>query len=62
MLGDCFEEVMGALRSACVRHYGEWLVTVGVFGSVARGWMDLRSGSAVSAPAAYAEMARGTGI
>ncbi len=37
MLGECFAEVLAALRSACVRHYGDRLVTVGVFGSVGRG-------------------------
>ena len=37
MLGHCFEEVVASLRSACVQHYGERLVTVGVFGSVGRG-------------------------
>ena len=36
VLGDCFQEVVAALRSRCVRHYGERLVTVGVFGSVGR--------------------------
>ena len=45
MLGDCFEEVVASLRCACVRHYGERLVTVGVFGSVGRGtpgpWSDV---------------------
>ena len=37
MLVDCFAEVVASLRSACVRHYGDRLVTVGVFGSVGRG-------------------------
>ena len=45
MLGDCFAEVVASLRSACVRHYGDRLVTVGVFGSVGRGtpgpWSDV---------------------
>ena len=36
VLGDCFQEVVAALRSTCVQHYGERLVTVGVFGSVGR--------------------------
>lgn len=45
MLVHCFEEVVTTLRSACVRHYGDRLVTVGVFGSVGRGtpgpWSDV---------------------
>ena len=45
MLGDCFAEVVASLRRACVRHYGDRLVTVGVFGSVGRGtpgpWSDV---------------------
>ena len=45
MLADCFAEVVAALRCACVQHYGDRLVTVGVFGSVGRGtpgpWSDV---------------------
>ena len=45
MLADCFAEVVASLRRACVQHYGDRLVTVGVFGSVGRGapgpWSDV---------------------
>ena len=45
MLDDCFAEVVASLCSACVRRYGDRLVTVGVFGSVGRGtpgpWSDV---------------------
>lgn len=37
MLRDTFEEILAAVRDASVRHYGERLVSLAVFGSVARG-------------------------
>lgn len=37
MLHEAFESLIDALRQACLAHYGERLVSLAVFGSVARG-------------------------
>lgn len=37
MLREAFESLIDALRAACLAHYGERLVSLAVFGSVARG-------------------------
>jgi hypothetical protein len=37
MLREAFDSLIAALREACLAHYGERLVSVAVFGSVARG-------------------------
>ncbi|MBI5014187.1 MAG: nucleotidyltransferase domain-containing protein [Deltaproteobacteria bacterium] len=37
MLGEVFEEVLQAVREACLREYGARLQSLAVFGSVARG-------------------------
>jgi len=37
VLQDAFQSVIDALHAACLAHYGERLVSLAVFGSVARG-------------------------
>lgn len=37
MLQQCFESILAAVAEACRAHYGESLVSLAVFGSVARG-------------------------
>jgi hypothetical protein len=39
MYREHFEEIVNALDSACRRHYGDRLVSLAVYGSVARGTM-----------------------
>ncbi len=37
MIRETFDEIREAVREACLEHYGERLVSLAVFGSVARG-------------------------
>jgi predicted nucleotidyltransferase len=39
MLHERFEAILAALKRACIKHYGDRLVSAAVFGSVARGTM-----------------------
>lgn len=39
MLREAFQELLQAVCEACLRHYGQRLVSIAVFGSVARGTM-----------------------